>query len=304
MLKAILITSLFICCLAAFAEKGAPMTAPTTIPFRYGADHFLIVPVTVAGVKQEFVFDTGIGINLISKTLCKQLGCKETGKHTGKRMSGQELTIPTTTVSSFAVGLKKLETVPVGVFDMDALMPEEKVGGFVSLGFFEKFPISVDYTNKMITFETEESLKKIRAEGVAVPIKIDRQDDAVGIFLPLRLPNDQETMLEVDTGSQALILDEKFMKGLGISPADPKVKRRDGTDETGHKYARFFTTLSGSVHLPSSKTMGVDSLSVMFQKIIYDGLVGHYFLREFRVTYDLPRKEMIFRKPETKMDPL
>jgi hypothetical protein len=50
--------------------------------------------------------------------------------------------------------------------------------------------------------------------------------------------------------------------------------------------------------------MGVDSLSVMFQKIIYDGLVGHYFLREFRVTYDLPRKEMIFRKPETKMDPL
>jgi hypothetical protein len=33
---------------------------------------------------------------------------------------------------------------------------------------------------------------------------------------------------------------------------------------------------------------------VMFQKIIYDGLVGNAFLRNFVVTYDLPNTRMIF----------
>ena len=34
----------------------------------------------------------------------------------------------------------------------------------------------------------------------------------------------------------------------------------------------------------------------MFQKIIYDGLVGHSFFRNFNVTYNLPEAEMIFSK--------
>ena len=33
---------------------------------------------------------------------------------------------------------------------------------------------------------------------------------------------------------------------------------------------------------------------VMFQRIIYDGLVGDAFLRRFTVTYDLPRERVVF----------
>ena len=36
---------------------------------------------------------------------------------------------------------------------------------------------------------------------------------------------------------------------------------------------------------------------VMFQKIIFDGLVGDAFLRNFIVTYDLPAARMIFALP-------
>jgi hypothetical protein len=32
----------------------------------------------------------------------------------------------------------------------------------------------------------------------------------------------------------------------------------------------------------------------MFQKIIYDGLVGDSFLRDFVVTYDMGNSQMIF----------
>jgi hypothetical protein len=35
----------------------------------------------------------------------------------------------------------------------------------------------------------------------------------------------------------------------------------------------------------------------MFQKIIYDGLVGDRFLRNFTTTYDLENERMIFIRP-------
>ena len=37
---------------------------------------------------------------------------------------------------------------------------------------------------------------------------------------------------------------------------------------------------------------------VMFQEIIYDGLVGDGFLRNFTTTYDLPNSRMIFASPD------
>ena len=37
----------------------------------------------------------------------------------------------------------------------------------------------------------------------------------------------------------------------------------------------------------------------MFQRIIYDGLVGDAFLRRFAVTFDLPRAQLILAPCET-----
>jgi hypothetical protein len=36
----------------------------------------------------------------------------------------------------------------------------------------------------------------------------------------------------------------------------------------------------------------------MFQKIIYDGLVGDSFLRSFVVTFDVWNSRMVFARPE------
>lgn len=283
---------------AGLQKEATVMSQPVEIPFRYFEGSFMVVPVKINGsISQDFIFDTGIGMNLISKSLCQQLGCSERGKHTGKRMSGQEVTISMTSIASFAMGGKELKDVPIGIFDMEALMPGANIGGFLSLGFFKDLPYSVDYERQVITFESSDSLQKIRGEGTVIPLSIDQQGDAFGVFLPLILPNGQKISVEVDTGSQALILHERYMLPLGISPTDPKVKRKDGKDETGHRYSRFFTTLAGTVHLPGSPKMKVTSPTVMFQKIIYDGLVGHDFLKQFRVTYDIPKSEMIFRKP-------
>jgi hypothetical protein len=76
------------------------------------------------------------------------------------------------------------------------------------------------------------------------------------------------------------------------------VKRQEGKDETGHRFIRFFSKIEGPVYVAGSSEIKGESPDVMFQKIIYDGLVGHYFLRDYTVSYNIANSEMIFRKPK------
>jgi hypothetical protein len=270
------------------------------VPFRYVYDTFIVVPVLINGsIHRDFVLDTGIGLNLISKSICQEIGCKTEGQHIGKRMSGQEVTIPMTTIKSLSFGERKLNNVAVGVFDIESLMPKSNIGGFLSLGFFKDSPFTIDYEKRVIRFEDSGALKKIQSEGTRVSVQLDQQGESLGIIMPLVLPNGEKIAAEVDTGSQALILHERYMKPLQILSTDPSVKRKEGKDETGHSYSRFFTNLRGAIHLPNAPKMNSEAPEVMFQKIIYDGLVGHYFFKNFRVTYDLPNLEMIFRRFST-----
>ena len=70
----------------------------------------------------------------------------------------------------------------------------------------------------------------------------------------------------------------------------------EATDETGHAYRRTFTTLMGSINPAGAPDIAQRDPPVMFQEIIYDGLVGDSFLREFVVTYDLARSRMILAR--------
>lgn len=67
----------------------------------------------------------------------------------------------------------------------------------------------------------------------------------------------------------------------------------EGTDETGHTYARHFATIRGFVGPADAASVRQVDPDVMFQRIIHDGLVGHAFLRNLAVTYDLPRSRVI-----------
>ncbi|MCE3013283.1 MAG: retropepsin-like domain-containing protein [Proteobacteria bacterium] len=290
-----LISLLFFISSCSTTPKGE---VPMEIPFSYVEQSFILVPLKINDtITGKFVLDTGIGVNLISKSLCERLKCVGKSSHTGKRMSGQELTIPISEVESLSFGSIRLTKVPVGVFDMEQLMPGAGVDGFLSIGFFKENAFTVDYKQNVITLETDSSLKKIELAGAAIPIKIDRKGASSSIHLPLVLPNGMQISFQVDTGSQALILDERYMAALGIKGTDKDVRNKEGKDETGHVFNRFFTTLKGGVHLPEHPETKVDPINVMFQKIIHEGLVGHFFLREFDVTYDLKNSRMIFRKP-------
>ncbi|MGI0129933.1 MAG: hypothetical protein ACREEC_07275, partial [Thermoplasmata archaeon] len=133
--------------------------------------------------------------------------------------------------------------------------------------------------------------------GAEVPVRIDRDGPATSLFVDLRLPSGSVASAEVDTGSDAMILHSRYLEELGVNPDRIDVQKKEGTDETDHRYVRYFTRVHGRVSLAGAPKIFQTDPEVMFQEIIYDGLVGDAFLRTFDVTYDLARSRMIFADP-------
>ena len=272
---------------------------PTAAPLEY-ISHILVVPVRVNdAITTKFVLDTGVGLNLISKSLCNQLNCTVMGYHTGKRMSGQELTVPLSKVDSLTLASETQKNVQVGVFDLGGFPPEfSDIGGFLSLNFFEHTPFTIDYKNKVVIIETSESLERRRQAGKVVRLIMDRDRESLGAYMMMNLPTGATSKMEVDTGSDSLILDERFMRHLGFKANDSRLKKVKGKDETNHTYIRYFGQLKGKISAVGAEEWPQENPKVMFQKIIYDGLVGHSFFQNYTVTYNLTNAEIILARPD------
>ena len=261
----------------------------SAVPFQY-ENHMLAVPVVVGDVETTFIFDTGIGVNLISPDLAAKVSCVSLGEtYAGRRMSGQPVTVPMSTLSSLKLGDYASENVAIGVFDLAG------IAGLVSLTSFRTTPVTIDYQAGAIVIEDERSLADRLARGTSVPINVHEDGPySTDVYIDLTLPGGRSVKVEVDTGSDNLILNEPFAAQSAIDLEAESTRRVRGQDETGHEYARYFTTLPGDISLTAAPAFRQHDPQVMFQKIIYDGLLGDSFLRNFVTTYDLANSRMIF----------
>ena len=108
----------------------------STVPFQY-LTHLLTVPVRVGDTETRFVFDTGIGVNLVSDSLARAVGWTPSGAvFTGRRMSGHEVTAPMGSLDSVRLGESRRRDVPAAMFDMGAMAGLDGIGGFLSLRYF------------------------------------------------------------------------------------------------------------------------------------------------------------------------
>lgn len=243
-------------------------------PFRSVA-HLVLVPVRVNGVDASFVIDSGIGLTILSQGIAERAGVTTNGAtFTGRRMSGQAVTTPLASLSSLSFDELELRDHTVGVFDLDGL-PHE-IDGFLSLAFFARTPFTVDYAHSEVRLGS--------VEGTQIALEVEVDGPAVTAFAPLTLPDETTVRVEVDMGSDCLILDDAFAQG--------ELRVVEGTDETGHSYVRRFGELPGRIAL--APDLWQDEPKVMFQNIRYDGLIGDDFLRRYTVTFDIPGSRMVF----------
>ena len=265
------------------------------VPFERIA-HLVTVPASAGDVETRFVLDTGIGLTLLAEPLCERAGCTPTGEtFTGPRMSGQEVSLPLGRVPSLAFGGLAQRDALVGILDLSGFPAElADIGGFLSLASFAEQPFTVDYPDGCVVLETPETLAGRCETGTAVDVVPHPYGPALDVFLSLAIPGGAVISVEVDMGSDTLILDQRFAAELGVDLEAAEVRRVDGTDETGGAFTRWFATLPGSIHPAGAPELVQERPEAMFQRIVHDGLIGDAFLRRQAVTYDLPGRRMIF----------
>lgn len=288
----------------------APVWAQESIPFEYlpGSDdgliksHLISVPVTVgSGTPSHFILDTGIGVDLISTRLAEKLKLPPTtGGYRGERMSGQELEVPLSTVGNLTVGRELQRFGVCGVWDFRGFLPDTaafaKIDGFLSLRFFQHRPFTLDYQSHNLILETPQSLKARAEAGIVVPLEInDDENVSLTVFAPLEVVGAGTAKVEVDTGSDSLILHNRFMTALGIPDHGPDVRVVRQRDETNFEFTRWFTKLRGNIRLNAAPQLERHATPVMFQEIIHDGLIGDDYLKHFIVTFDLSHSRLILQ---------
>lgn len=262
-------------------------------PFDY-LHHLVTVPVRLNGHERRFVLDSGIGLTIVRDTIG---GIAATGgSFTGRRMSGQEVTSPigVAPLLEFA-GISQRNT-EVGLIDSSGFPPElAAIDGFLSLAFFIDQPFTVDYGSRTIRDGSD-------ADGFVIPVRVQRDGPSVDVFMSLTIPGGRSISVEVDMGSDALILDERFAAEVGVELDGAGVRRVEGTDETGNPYVRSFTRLRGNIYPTAAPDLALRNPEAMFQRIIHDGLVGDAYLRNFLVTWNITASQVILTPRSTPGD--
>jgi len=279
-------------------DPAAPVAAPAVVPLGHALGQFHTVPVWVNDQALTVaILDTGIGIELVSQALCERVGCEIEGTFSGQRMSGQEVSVPVTRLDRLEVGGVVREDVLAGVVDIEGFFPEPQIEAFVGLPFFRDTPFTIDGPGERLVVETPASLAARESAATAVPVRIRQHDAAIDLFVPLRL-GDATAEVMMDTGSRTVILHPRYAEPLGIDLEGEDVRRREGSDETGNPFDRYYSTIEAPVSFEGAQSTARTGLEVMFQEIIHDGLIGTDLLSRFAVTYDLPRRRILVDETE------
>ncbi|MFY9717246.1 MAG: aspartyl protease family protein [Thermoplasmata archaeon] len=276
-----------------------------TIPFDLVGGQFIVLDAKVgASAHTRLILDTGIGVTLLTPALAARAGARDTGhEFVGKRMSGQAVPVPLSELSSLAVGATRQSDALVGVFDLlpgrNTLPPEfATIEGILSPTFFGSAPFTLLFVRRTLVVEDLASMKTRSVGGDSVPLRAVRDGPSLELFTDLRLPNGRIVSVEVDTGTESLILNSSFLPELLDTEHTAMGRTEEKTDETGHRVLRHHARLSGAISLVSAPRWLQPDPAVVFQEIVHDGLLGCDFLRRFTVTFDPDGGQLVVASPD------
>ena len=248
--------------------------------------HVVRVPVRIGGDEYRFLVDTGIGITVVSSALAARADVRQTGYWlTARRMSGQEIQAPLVRLPRVTLGEHTVNDHLACVSDLG-----DDFAGILGPDFYAGHVLTIDPAAMTLALRDPHE-----AGGYEVPLQVRREGVTVDAFVTLVLPNGRQVSVEVDTGSDNLILDTRFAADCGVDLGGPAVTTKTGTDETGYHWTRHWTRTRGPVHLAAAPGTAQDAPQVQFQDIIYDGLIGTDYLDRYRLTVDFGGARMFLQ---------
>ena len=190
--------------------------------------HLPRLPVMVAAEAAEcrFLLDSGIGVTVVSSSFAARSDVVATAEtFAGRRMSGQIVELPLVVLPPVRLGDLVVEDHVAGVLDLGSTQGLTGFDGILSLGFFGAHAYTVDPVGMTLTVGRA-GVDPVA--GTVVPLEVHRDGPSHSVFAQLVLPSGRTVSVEVDTGSQTLILDERFLGDCGLTAGTRASRPRPG----------------------------------------------------------------------------
>ncbi len=291
-------TKLFTTLLILFATLNFAQEKSSTkieIPFTQTPNGHIIIPAKINGIEGSFIFDTGAGINLLTKKFADKVTDLEKTDHfyTGHRATGEEIQSDLWNSKSLVIGDFEINKELFAVYDIDF-----PLDGLISLTPFKDRPITIDFENKTLTIETEKSLHKlIEEKEFEMPIQVTNDREIrIGIATTIQLDNKLTIDVGLDSGAGFGVFrfSSRFMEKLGVdkTKVENEFKPSPFKPENGNQF--YYTTLSKMTDLKNN--VSIENFKATFiEGLIYEGIMGINWIGE-KITIDIPNKRLIVQK--------
>ena len=258
-----------------------------------GAQPLILLPVSVNGQGPfEFILDTGAGTSLLSPELAQKIGAKIIGAKEGQSAGGK-VSVSLAKVDSLAVGETRRGDVDVGIVDLSHIGKTigAKIDGDLGYNFFDRFQITIDYSNCEIRFDDSKGVEYFGAAARAeMPLRLANPAKPL-ILVDTYLNGRGPFQFAIDTGTSTTAIAPELAKQLGLagSPIGPATTGGSQVDVTAASLQSFAI---GRAKVANMAVVVADFFTVLSQAVgvKLDGIVGYNFLRNYKVVIDYPNE--------------
>jgi hypothetical protein len=266
------------------------------IPFELLPSGHLLVKAKIDGVQGSFVFDTGAGITMFTKSFFSKLKdtLREDGGYTGFRATGERLDIDLYLVKNVEFGPIKKDKEEVSYIDANF----GGIDGIISLKLMVSQPFTIDYEKKVIRLESAQSLADIKKKAKAMPVQLEQsRNKALTLFSYFKV-NDTLTLqfsLDSGAGKDVYRINSKYLQSLGVDANDSlHVKKIAKRSEMNTQFvSNIYITKLSKLAAASNTSINTTNFPAQFvDGLIYDGIIWINWLGS-KITFDLAGKQLL-----------
>ncbi len=284
------LTILLLCCFDLQA------TAQEAIPMEITPQGHTLIKAKINGVEGVFLFDTGAGLNLLTKNFADKVKGlrKEDGSYVAFRSTGEKIDAELYAVEKVQIGQYMITNSTLSVMDVNL----GNIDGLLSLTAFRHQPFTIDMEHKQLIIETAKSVAARRKAGLSIPLQLENaRERALDVFAHFRLNNalTLQFLLDSGAGKNIFSISSKYLERSGLENADTaKMEKRYRQSEFNAdvKTATFFTQVP---HLATKAQPAVEVRNFKVQYVdglIYDGIISINWMGG-QLTFDLDKAELL-----------
>lgn len=261
------------------------------IPFKLSPNGYIMIKASVNGIPGNFVFDTGAGMNLLTKDFADKIDNLEKTTHfyTGHRATGEAITSDLYQSEVLKIADFSIEDEQFAVYDIDF-----PLDGLISLTPLQQKAFTVNFEENKLVIESEESLRR-RKENIKFEMPLEINNDrnvkvSVGTIVQL---DSLELHVGLDSGAgfDVYRFNSRFMEALGIDSTQVESKYIPSSfkPEQGNQY--YFAEVSRLSDLKVNAEQ-IDFRATFIDGLIYEGIMGINWIGEI-ITFDMPAKRIL-----------